>query len=503
MTEKVLEVRNLSKSFPGVKALEQVDFHLNKGEIRTLVGKNGAGKSTLIKSITGIYQQEEGQIFLNGEDVSHFSPEKMSHAGVEAIYQENDLIPYFTVGESIMLNSEPRTSSSLFINKKALYAASQRILTEELNSTIDPRTLIRELNVSQQQIVQIAKNLVKKPKVLIFDEPTAALSAKEIDNLFAIIRDLKTRGVSIIYISHRFDEVFALADSITVFRDGMKVADKDVRETTHKEIIEIMAGEDGVEISRERSHRKAFTEESVLTMADGGNSFISGISFELNRGEILGFFGGEGAGQQKLAQTLYGMLPLETGDLRVFGKPAVITSPSKAIELGLGYIPRNRKEEGVVMDFSIQENITLPILPQVSSHGFIQRSKEAGIALKQLQDLAIKAPGTFTNVRNLSGGNQQKVVLSRWIATAPKILILDYPTIGIDIKAKSEIYRILDRLTENGVSIILITPEFEEIQVLCDRVLVMRQGRIVKEFASHDISEKELLLHAIGVSDEY
>ena len=501
MTEKVLEVIKLTKSFPGVKALREVDFHLNKGEIRTLVGKNGAGKSTLIKSITGIYQQEHGQVFINGEDVSHFTPEKMSHAGVEAIYQENDLIPYFSVGESIMLNNEPR-KNRMFIDKKALYETAGRILKEELNSTIDPRTLVRDLNVSQQQIVQIAKNLVKKPKVLIFDEPTAALSAKEIDNLFAIIRDLKARGVSIIYISHRFDEVFALADSITVFRDGMKVADKNVKETTHKEIIEIMAGEDGVEISRERSHGKSFKEEPVLRMTGGENAFISDISLTLNKGEILGIFGSEGAGQQKLAQTLYGMVPLEKGEITLFGKKTVISSPKKAIQLGLGYIPRNRKEEGVIIDFSIQENITLPILAQISSKGFIRNAEEVKISIKQLNDLSIKAPGIFTNVRTLSGGNQQKVVLSRWIATAPKILILDYPTIGIDIKAKSEIYRILDNLTEQGVSIILITPEFEEIQVLSDRVLVMRDGRIVKEFASHEISEKDLLAHAIGVSDE-
>ncbi len=502
MSKKLLEVRKLSKYFPGVKALQEVDFHLNEGEIRTLVGKNGAGKSTLIKSITGIYQQESGDIFLDGEDVSYFTPERMSHAGVEAIYQENDLIPYFTVGESIMLNNEPRTKSGLFINKNELYRRAEQILQEDLHSTLNPRVLIRDLNVSQQQIVQIAKNLVKRPKILIFDEPTAALSAKEIEQLFSIIRDLKTKGVSIIYISHRFDEIFALADGITVFRDGLKVADKYVTETTQKEIIEIMAGEDGVEISRERSHNKFFIEDPVLQMTSGENAYIKDINFSLKKGEVLGIFGGEGAGQQKLAQTLYGMIPLEKGNITVSGEKKILSSPKKAIDAGLGYIPRNRKTEGVVIDFNIKENITLPILSHVSSKGFIKGKIEVEVATKQLKDLAIKAPGIFTHVRTLSGGNQQKVVLGRWIATAPNILILDYPTIGVDIKAKSDIYRILDKLTEMGLSIILITPEFEEIQVLCDRVLVMREGRIVKEFSSVDLSERELLSYAIGVSND-
>ena len=501
MSEKVLEVKKLSKSFPGVLALKDVDFYLNKGEIRTLVGKNGAGKSTLIKSITGIYQQESGEIFLEGENVSHYSPEKMSHAGVEAIYQENDLIPYFTVGEFIMLNNEPKKMGGALIDKKKLYDKAEKILREELNSSLNPRELIRDLNVSQQQIVQIAKNLVKKPKVLIFDEPTAALSAKEIEKLFEIIRDLKAKGVSIIYISHRFDEVFALADSITVFRDGCKVADKNVKETTHNEIIEIMAGEDGVEISRERSHNKGFSEEPVLELVSAENEKIKDINFSLSKGEILGVFGGEGAGQQKLAQTLYGMIPIEKGEIRVFGESRNITSPKKAIDYGLGYIPRNRKEEGVIIDFNIKENITLPILSNISSSGFIKKAEEVDISEKQVDDLAIKTPSIHTNVRTLSGGNQQKVVLSRWIATAPKILILDYPTIGVDIKAKSEIYRILDKLTEEGVSIILITPEFEEIQVLCDRVLVMRDGKIVKELDSEELTEKDMLAYAIGVSN--
>ena len=502
MSEKVLDIKDLTKRFPGVLALDKVDFFLNRGEIRTLVGKNGAGKSTLIKSITGIYQQEEGEIFLEGQDVSNFTPDKMSHAGVEAIYQENDLIPYFTVGESIMLNNEPRGKNGCLIDKKKLYEIAEDILRNELHSDINPRVLIRDLNVSQRQIVQIAKNLVKKPKVLIFDEPTAALSAKEIDNLFSIIRELKAKGVSIIYISHRFDEIFALADSITVFRDGKKIADKNVKETTQHEIIEIMAGENGVEISRERSHKRGEFNEAVLKMVNGNNSHLKNINFELNKGEVLGVFGGEGAGQQKLAQTLYGMVGLNTGEIELFGKNVQLKSPKDAIARGVGYIPRNRKEEGVVIDFSIKENITLPILKNISNRGFINKNEENDISEKQLKDLAIKAPDIFTNVRNLSGGNQQKVVLSRWIATAPQILILDYPTIGIDIKAKSEIYRILDTLTNYGVSIILITPEYEEIEVLCDRVLVMRDGCIVKETHSHEFSEKELLAYAIGVGDE-
>lgn len=501
MSETIFEGRQIHKSFPGVVALKNVDFTLEKGEIKALVGKNGAGKSTLIKIFTGIYHHDSGEIFLNGENISHVTPEKMYQLGIAAIYQENDLIPYFTVGESIMLNHEPKKMGNLLIDKQKLYERSGDILQTHLNSDLDPRALIRDLNVSQRQLVQIARNLVTLPRVMIFDEPTAALSAKEIARLFAVIKSLKAKGVSIIYISHRFDEVFELADSITVLRDGENIAERQIGATTKEDIIKLMAGEEGVKIIRHRSLTGNF-ETSALALNGCANEYLSDVRLELRKGEILGVYGGEGAGQQKLAQAIFGLSPFTKGELALFGKHTRITNPHTAIEQGMGYIPRNRKEEGVIINFNICQNISLPIINTLSSKGFINKPREAEMANVQFRQLSIKAPDILTTVRMLSGGNQQKVVLGRWIAAKPAILILDYPTMGIDIKAKSEVYNILHELTQQGMAMLLITPEYEEIAVLCDRVLVMRNRRIVKEFNSHEFEEHKLLGYAIGLDEK-
>jgi ribose transport system ATP-binding protein len=498
MDEVTVRAEKINIVFPGVKALTDVDFSVKKGEIRALVGKNGAGKSTLIKIITGMYKPESGRVFVGGAEVKHPTPELMTKMGVKAIYQDNDLIPYFTVGESIMLKKEALTGP--FINKKKLHETARLILHEKLGVDIDPYTLVSELNVSRQQLIQIAACLVEEPKIIIFDEPTAALSAKEIEKLFEIIANLKKDGVSIIYISHRFGEVFKIADSITILTDGMKIADMNLADTTEDEVISLMAGNE--KFTRAKSRKFTGNKDDIALSVRGlCNDFLKDINFDLHRGEILGFFGGEGMGQQRIARAIYGEIKAEFGSARVFGKETALTSPARAIKSGIAHIPRNRLEEGIVRGFMVRENVTLPKLRSFSRMSFINTAAEELVTREHIQKLDIKTPSSTTQIASLSGGNQQKVVLARWIVTNPRILILDYPTIGIDVRAKNEVYKILLELAERGMSLILITPEYEEVAMLCDRVIVMRDGEIRKELNADELSEYKLLSYAIGSAE--
>lgn len=501
MNNDILILRNVSKSFPGVRAVNEVDFNLKRGEIRSLVGKNGAGKSSLIKIITGIYRQDNGTIHLDGEEVTYTGSKTMHRLGVRAIYQTNELVPYFTVGESIMLNEEKTSFCGFVIDKKSSDYAARSILRDELGVDLHTSTLVRDLDVSKAQLVQIAKNLVVLPKVLIFDEPTASLSAHEITRLFEIIRNLKSRGVSIIYISHRFDEVFDIADSITILRDGRKIGDFPIQETSQDDVIRLMVGKAAPNFAVERDSRHRWKDEEVLKVSDMTMNHLQDVSFALKKGEILGIFGTEGSGHENVAQALFGLRTWK-GKMEIKGEEVSIKNPGEAIRRGIGYLPRDRKHEGLVADFDIRENITLPTAADFSRMGFIDTAQEDQAAQKQIKELAIAARGTRTPVSTLSGGNQQKVVIGRWLVAAPDILILDYPTSGIDVRAKAEVYSILMRLTKRGVSIILISPEYEETAVLCGRVLVMRGGAIVKEFPRRDFDEHEMLRYAIGSEDE-
>ncbi|MDR0877423.1 MAG: sugar ABC transporter ATP-binding protein [Treponema sp.] len=499
MDETAIRTEKLNIAFPGVKALTDVDFSVKKGEVRALVGKNGAGKSTLIKIITGMYKPDSGRLFIGDREVKHATPELMTKTGVKAIYQDNDLIPYFTVGESIMLKKE--WTKGPFIDKKKVHETARTILSEKLGVDIDPYTPVSELNVSRQQLIQIAACLVEEPKIMIFDEPTAALSVKEIEKLFSIINTLKKDGVSIIYISHRFGEVFKIADSITILMDGMKVADMNLADTTEDEVISLMAGN---EKFNQAKNRKYIRNENDIALSIRGlqNDFLQNINFDLYKGEILGFFGGEGMGQQKIAKAIFGELNAEFGNITVFGKETRLSRPAQAIKNGIAYIPRNRLEEGIVRGFMVRENVTLPKLRAFSRLGFINPGAEETVAVEHIKKLDIKTPGPSAQIANLSGGNQQKVVLARWMVTEPRILILDYPTIGIDVRAKNEVYKILLDLAEKGMSLILITPEYEEVAMLCDRVIVMRDGKITKELNADELSEYKLLSYAIGSGEE-
>lgn len=496
MSTPVIELRHVSKRFPGVLALDEVDFSLNNGEIRALVGKNGAGKSTLIKMITGVYSFDVGEYLLDGERLSGMNAYRMHTRGIRAIYQENDLIPFFTVGQSVLLNNEI-VKNGVFLDQKAIHKKAWKVLKEVLEIDLDPYTLVNDLSVAQKQMVQIAKAILDDPKVLVFDEPTASLSSTEIEKLFAIIQGLKKKGVSVIYISHRLEEVFEIAQSVTVMRDGRKIIDASLDTLSEEDLIRHISGEE----SQVRRYPRRVPVESgdpVLAVRGLRHSFLRNVAIELRRGEILGVFGAEGAGQPLLAQSLYGLARASFEDYRIDGKPARIRSPMDAIRYGIGYVPRDRKGEGLVIDFDVRENVTLANMKNFSRRQFILRKKEIATADDMVRKLSIKTPSSETVVRTLSGGNQQKVVIARWLTINPKILILDYPTAGIDVHAKEEVYRILRDLSDRKTSILLITPEYEEIRALCDRVVVMRDGFVVAVEEVDGITEESLMSFAIG-----
>jgi ABC-type sugar transport system ATPase subunit len=499
MDKSLLKMKGITKKFPGILALDSVDFDVPKGEIRAIVGKNGAGKSTLIKILTGIYTPDSGDVMIGEKSFSHITPDVMYSEGIQAIYQENDLVPYFTVGESIMLNNEPRSSVKTFLDKKSMNEKAHAILLEKIGIDIDPKKLIRELSVSEKQLVQIAKALVKEPRIMIFDEPTAPLSAKEIGKLFEIIRALRSSGITIIYISHRFEEIFEIADSITIMRDGKKIIDLPLNETNEDEIIRHMTGGQ-IEVTGRGKERKTLSEEITFEVEGLHSERVHGISFTLRKGEILGLFGAEGAGQVEMVRAIYGLLP-KKGRMKLGGKETRIRKPTDAIKKGIGYVPRDRKEESLVRTFTLAENVTLSHLEAFSSAGFVSKRSEQKIAENMIKDLAISTRSTRTVVNFLSGGNQQKVAIARWLTFPLKMLILDYPTMGVDVQAKVEIYRLLNKISAEGTSIIIITPEYEEIEMLCDRVMVMKDGLQRAILDVKDIDEDILLKYAIGSSE--
>ncbi len=497
MSMPVIEMSDITKDFPGVKALDNVSFKLEKGEIRALVGKNGAGKSTLIKTITGVYEADSGSYLINGEQVARgSSPSDLLKKGICAIYQENDLVPFFTVSESIMLNYE-LIKNGLFLDKKAMYDKAKNILTTMLRTDLDPNAFIKDLNVAQRQLVQIAKVLINDPEVLIFDEPTASLSSTEIDMLFCIISELRAKHVSIIYISHRLEEIFKLADCVTVMRDGKKIIDADLKEIDEALLIKHISGSESKVVRFPRA-RPLDADILALKLTGLNSGILRDIDVSLKKSEILGVFGAEGAGQQDLAKALFGLSRSTWKSYDINGTPCNIRKPIDAIHAKMGYVPRDRKGEGLVIDYSLTENITIADLKKFSQFGFINTRKERETASRMVDDLKVKTTGVDTPVRVLSGGNQQKVVLARWLSIDLSILVLDYPTAGIDVQAKEEVYRILRTLSDNGTSILLITPEYEEIKALCDRVIVMRDG-VVKAIVDVDATnEEQLMAYAIG-----
>lgn len=490
----LLEMRQIIKTFPGVLALNKVDFDLKNGEVHILVGENGAGKSTLMKILSGAYRQDSGQIMLDGQYIKIHHPKNAQDLGISTIYQEFNLIPHLSVAANIFLGREPQRVIG-FIDRLKLHDNTSQILGE-LGLAVDPSVQVRRLNVAQQQMVEVAKALVFQAKILIMDEPTSALTSSEIDTLFDTINRIKERGVGIIYISHRLEELFRIGDRVTVLRDGNLVGTYDIGEVDKDELVRLMANR---ELKEYFPRVNSEAGEKVLEVSNLNiQSKLNNISFYLKRGEILGIAGLLGAGRTELARAIFGVDSIDSGFIKIAGESKNIKSPAIAIKLGIGFLTEDRKNLGLILSLSVKDNISLPNLNNLSRYGLLRRTSEKELARKFTDELNIKTPTIYQKVVNLSGGNQQKVVLSKWLAHQTDILIFDEPTRGIDVSSKVEIYNLMNRLKAQGVGIIMISSELLEVQGISDRILVMYAGRIVAEYASGEATQELILSKALG-----
>ena len=496
-TENILEMIGITKEFPGVKALDRVDFCVKKGEVRALVGENGAGKSTLIKILTGIYKKTSGSIILSKQEIEDFCPADTHNLGLSCIYQDQNFVPYFSIAESIFLSNVPLKKYG-FVDRNEMYQRADELL-KKLNLGLDSRTLIKDLTVSEQQLVQIAQALQSNPSIMILDEPTAPLSDDEVARLFKIINELKNDGVTIIYISHRLEEIFKIADTVTVLRNGKKIKTLAIPDTNQDDIIRLMVGKDVQE-----KYPKITTKLSreVLRVENySRDQRVNNVSFQVRRGEVFGIYGVVGAGKTELARLIFGADNKDKGQLYIEGSKVLINSPHDAIKNGLAFVPEDRRKKGLVGSFSVKHNITLASLLKYALKGFIQFSQERQISNKYVKDLDIKTPSIETLVRLLSGGNQQKVVLAKWLSSKAKVFILDQPTIGVDVGAKTEIYKLIGSLVKNGAGVIFISAEIPEIINLTDRVGIMRNGHMKKIIQTKDTNPQQLLAYAIKGGD--
>jgi ribose transport system ATP-binding protein len=490
----VLALRGIRKTFPGVVALDSVDLDLHAGEVHVLLGENGAGKSTLMKIISGAVPRDSGEIRIDNALVEITGPRHAQALGVGIIYQEFNLIPHLSAAENIFLGREPSLAPGV-IDQARLVRAGQKQL-DDLGVAIDANAIVSRLSVAQQQMVEVAKALSLEARVLIMDEPTSALTEQEIRELFATIRRLKARGVAIAYISHRMEELFAIGDRVTVLRDGRHVGTRKIGETTMTELVRLMVGRD---LTEQFPKRKAPLGDEALRVEHlGREGVLHDISFQLRRGEVVGLAGLMGSGRTELARAIFGADRIDAGRVFIRGEERRIASPRDAIDLGLGFLTEDRKSQGLILVLSVQENLCLPSVGRFSRFGFMQSARESEAAQARIAGLRIKTPGPHQRVVNLSGGNQQKVVLGKWLTTEADILIFDEPTRGIDVGAKIEIYHLINQLAARGAAVLMISSELPEILGMSDRILVMHGGRITGEFASGDATQEKLLAAALG-----
>jgi len=490
MSDYILELKNITKIFPGVKALDNVQFNLKPGEIHALMGENGAGKSTFIKIITGVHMPEEGEIFVNGEKVVFTNPNEAKAYGIAAIYQHVTSFPDMTVTENIFMGHEyvsPGTKRVLWkkMNNEA------RELLRSLGSNVEPTARMGTLSVAQQQMVEIAKALSQKAKILIMDEPTAALTRRESEELYNISEKLKKQGTAIIFISHRFEDVYRLADRVTVFRDSKYIGTWDIKEMSQDSLIKAMVGREITQLFPEKKAKigKEIFRVEGLTK----NGVFADISFKLHEGEILGITGLVGAGRTEVAESIFGIQGLDGGKIYVNGRKVKIRSPFHAMKLGIGYLPEDRQKNGLVLQWSISKNITLPTLKKYSLSGFLREVAEYETAKKLAESLEVKATSIFDTAASLSGGNQQKIVVAKLLAADLKIIILDEPTKGVDVGAKAAIYDIMNDLASKGFGIIMISSEMAEVLGMSDSIVVMREGRITRIFDRSEATQEKIL----------
>jgi ribose transport system ATP-binding protein len=492
--ECTLFMAGIRKTFPGVVALDGVQFDLRRGEVHVLLGENGAGKSTLIKLLGGALKKDAGRILLDGREVDIRSPHHARELGIGIIYQELHLVPHLSAAENIFLGREPELFPGI-IDQQELYTKAQEIL-DGLRLDIDAHIPVGELSVAERQMVEIAKAVSLDVRILVMDEPTSALTQSEIEQLFAMIRDLKRTGVSIVYISHRLDEIYQIGDRVTILLDGAYVGTYGISELSRAELVRLM-------VNREiKDHfpkvRVPQGKEKLrvdhLTRAGALNN----VSFSLFGGEVLGIAGLLGSGRTELARVIFGLDPFEAGTITVNGVVQSGLSPRRAVKLGLGYLTEDRKTQGLILRLSVRENILLASLDRLARFGVLNPAAEATVAAKFVEDLRIKTPGIDQQVVYLSGGNQQKVVLSKWLCSEAEIFIFDEPTRGIDVGAKVEIYKLINGLTQRGAAVLMISSELPEILGMSDRILVMREGSVVALLDAAEATQEVILHHALG-----
>jgi ribose transport system ATP-binding protein len=494
MTAPALRVRGIRKAFPGVVALDGVDLEVHPGEVLALLGENGAGKSTLMKILSGALPRDEGEIEVAGQLVHVRGPRHARELGVRIIYQEFNLVPHLAVAENVVLGREPTVGLG-FVDRRKVAAEAEHLLSE-LGITLDPWMPVRELGVAQQQMVEVAKALSGQARVLIMDEPTSALSEGEIRALFAAVKRLTARGVGVIYISHRLEEVAQVADRVTVLRDGRHVGTCDARATPIPELVRMMAGR---EVTAHYPRRRGTPGEELLRAEGVGRGrALQDVSLVLRRGEVLGVAGLLGAGRTELARVLTGVDKPEKGSVVLRGRAARLASPGDAMRRGIALLPEDRKTQGLVLGLSVGRNLALPSAPRLSRLGFVREGQETELAQRQVADLRIKTPGLEQRAAFLSGGNQQKIVLGKWLATDVEVLVMDEPTRGIDVAAKVEIYELMNRLTDGGKAILMISSELPEVLGMSDRILVMHRGRGVAEIPAAEASQERVLAYALG-----
>ncbi|WHY80214.1 sugar ABC transporter ATP-binding protein [Neobacillus sp. WH10] len=490
----VIEMNNISKSFNGVPVLKKVDFSLKLGEIHALMGENGAGKSTLMKILLGIYDKDEGIIRVDGHEFSFKSPKDAEKHGIAIIHQELNVIPSLSVMENMFLGRDLCYGKSGILRTAEMNEKTKQYL-KQLGLDIDPREEVKNLSIGQQQMIEIARALSINAKVLIMDEPTAALTDREIEHLFDIMNELKAQGVSIVYISHRMEEIFAMCDRITVLRDGTYVGTEEVKNLDLDKVVQMMVGRELGERYPERIPYEDVERFRVEGLSDGKR--IKDISFSAKKGEIVGVAGLMGAGRTEIVKALFGVTK-QSGKVYLDGKEVVIKRPMDAIKHGIGYVTEDRKGEGLVLDLSVKENIALPNLNDIASKGVISNQKENKLVKEMIQKLRIKTSSPSLSVKALSGGNQQKIVFGKWLGIKPKLLILDEPTRGVDIGAKKEIYEIMNELTNEGVTILMISSELPEILGMSDRILVMHEGKLVTELTRQEATQETIMHAATG-----
>ena len=487
--QDLLVMENISKSFPGVKALQNVSLSLRYGEVHALIGENGAGKSTLMKVLSGLYQADEGRIIWEGRELALHSTRDSEEAGISIIYQELNLIPNLSVRENIFLGREKRRNGFMVDFKTTGSEAAK--YTQMVGLDVDVTTPVGNLSIAQRQMVEVAKALSQNAKLIVMDEPTSSLTDRETEILMDVIRKLKAQGVTIVFISHRLNELFEISDRISVLRDGMSVGTVETKDCTEAMLVSMMVGRD---LDNIYPKIPTVPGDVILEVKDlNAGEIVRNVSFSLRKGEILGFAGLVGAGRSETMRAIFGVDKVDSGSIIVGGKTLEHHSPTEAIEAGIGFVPEDRKQLGLILKMTVRENTTLACLREEMNGGIMSRDKERRITAQQIEQLAIKTPGQEQVVENLSGGNQQKVVIGKWLVTHPKVLILDEPTRGIDVGAKKEIHQLMSELAASGVGIIMISSEMPEVLGMSDRIIVMHGGKICGEFGADDVSQQKIM----------